>query len=418
MKRSCGRTQSCMKADAGSSNAAGIRSDVVCSLLCFLLLAPARPARCAVPDVGATRAAGRERCFSYTNQVIPEKPWSIHIVKVERHRPEFVFYSTLGKGDTLGMGIVSDQIRSVPVELGQPVAAINGDFYEKAEGYEGRPRDLQVCGGEVVSSPAGHTCFWMDTAQEPHMTNVFSLFRVVWGNGKTTPVGLNEARDDDKAVLYTAPIGVSTRTCGGQELILEPSGSGPWVPLRIGMSYAATVRQVSTNGNSAVARDSIILSLGPTLAARLPQSKPGDALRIITETVPDLSGVQVAIGGGPALVRDAAALEWKGYVHVRHPRTALGWNRNHMFLVEVDGRQSSSVGMTFEELAQYLVKLGCEQAMNLDGGGSATLWALGAVRNSPSEGQERPSPNALVLVRKKAYAGSVTGLSTTNYAGN
>jgi exopolysaccharide biosynthesis protein len=47
-----------------------------------------------------------------------------------------------------------------------------------------------------------------------------------------------------------------------------------------------------------------------------------------------------------------------------------------------------------------MAKLGCEQAMNFDGGGSATLWALGGVRNSPSEGDERPAPNALVLVKK------------------
>jgi exopolysaccharide biosynthesis protein len=87
---------------------------------------------------------------------------------------------------------------------------------------------------------------------------------------------------------------------------------------------------------------------------------------------------------------------------MRHPRTALGWNKDYLFMVEVDGRQSNlSVGMTFPELAAYLVKLGCVQAMNLDGGGSATLWALGAVRNSPSEGDERPSANALVLVKKK-----------------
>jgi exopolysaccharide biosynthesis protein len=45
-----------------------------------------------------------------------------------------------------------------------------------------------------------------------------------------------------------------------------------------------------------------------------------------------------------------------------------------------------------------MLGLGCEQAMNLDGGGSATLWAFGTVRNSPSEGQERPAPNALVVV--------------------
>jgi len=57
------------------------------------------------------------------------------------------------------------------------------------------------------------------------------------------------------------------------------------------------------------------------------------------------------------------------------------------------------LGMTFTQLAKYLRDLGCEQAMNLDGGGSATLWAFGAVKNSPSEGQERAAPNALVVVK-------------------
>ncbi len=47
-----------------------------------------------------------------------------------------------------------------------------------------------------------------------------------------------------------------------------------------------------------------------------------------------------------------------------------------------------------------MAKLGCEEAMNLDGGGSATLWVLGSVRNSPSEGEERPGANALVLMKK------------------
>ena len=40
--------------------------------------------------------------------------------------------------------------------------------------------------------------------------------------------------------------------------------------------------------------------------------------------------------------------------------------------------------------------------MNFDGGGSATLWAFGMVKNSPSEGEERPAPNALVLLKKTA----------------
>ena len=56
--------------------------------------------------------------------------------------------------------------------------------------------------------------------------------------------------------------------------------------------------------------------------------------------------------------------------------------------------------MTLPEIAEYMVKLGCLYAMNLDGGGSATMWVMGSVMNSPSEGQERPSANALVLLKK------------------
>ena len=86
----------------------------------------------------------------------------------------------------------------------------------------------------------------------------------------------------------------------------------------------------------------------------------------------------------------------------RHPRTAIGWNAGNYFLVEVDGRQENlSVGMTLDELADYMARLGCEEAMNLDGGGSATLWFDGKVRNSPCDGKERPVANSLVFTRKR-----------------
>jgi exopolysaccharide biosynthesis protein len=40
--------------------------------------------------------------------------------------------------------------------------------------------------------------------------------------------------------------------------------------------------------------------------------------------------------------------------------------------------------------------------MNLDGGGSATLWYNGQVRNRPCDGHERLIANALVAVQKKS----------------
>ena len=56
--------------------------------------------------------------------------------------------------------------------------------------------------------------------------------------------------------------------------------------------------------------------------------------------------------------------------------------------------------MTLQELAAYMIKLGCQTAINLDGGGSATFWVYGNVMNSPCYGYERPMANALVLVQK------------------
>jgi len=352
---------------------------------------------------GATNAPPqRARPFSYTNDVVPAGPWSIHIAKIERSHPDFQLCTTSGKGDFLGMATVAEQVKSLPSELGQPMAAINGDFYEKSEEYEGRPRDIQIRRGELITSPAGHAAFWIDRQGNPQMTNVHSRFRAVWPGAKTHAIGLNEDRRDDTAVLYTWVVGRSTRTRGGLELALECGTDTP-LPLRAGKVYDARVRSLSTSGDTRLDRQTIVLSIGPKLMSEMPTVKPGDKLKIITETVPDMSGVEVAIGGGPELVREGKVMQWHGFLHMRHPRSALGWNKDHIFLVEVDGRQIDlSVGMTFPEMADYMLKLGCQQAMNFDGGGSATFWALGDVRNSPSEGQERPAANALVVVRKNS----------------
>jgi hypothetical protein len=344
-----------------------------------------------------------DRGFLYTNEVVEDMPWSIHIIQIERGRHDFEFCTTLGKGDVIGMGTVSEQVKSVPRAHGQPLAAINGDFYEKKEKVEGRPRDLQIRFGEVVTSPAGHDCFWIAPDGTPQMTNVSSLFRVIWAGGTTTPIGLNQIRGDDSAVLYTAVYGASTRTAGGVELVLERGTNSVWLPLKVGRQYAGRVREVRNVGNTALAAEIMVLSLGPSLAAQMPPIQPGTTVRIVTETIPDLTGVNVAIGGGPALLQDGKLMQWTQLLKFRHPRTAVGWNKEHIFLVEVDGRQANiSIGMTFPELASYMAKIGCQQAMNLDGGGSATLWAFGMVKNSPSEGEERPAPNALVLLKKPA----------------
>jgi len=353
---------------------------------------------------GNGRATRPARGFSYRNDQNPEVPWSVHVVTVDRGHPGIELHTAFGDGRRFGMALVSEQIKGLPPGLGVPVAAVNGDFYGDSRRYEGRPRDLQIRAGELVTGPKGNACFWIGPDGQPHMTNLLSGFRVVWPDQTETPLGLNEERSPDAAVLYTAAVGASTRTSGGREFVLERGDDGRWLPLQAGGSYLTKVHVVREAGDSPLDPDSLVLSVGSRLAARLPRLEPGAVLQVITETIPDLKGVQTAIGGGPALVRDGVAMKWSG-LQFRHPRTAVGWNRDAIFLVQVDGRQGDlSVGMSFPELAGYLRKLGCDEAMNLDGGGSATCWVLGNVMNNPSEGRERPAANALVVVEKRGPA--------------
>ena len=358
-------------------------------------------AMAAADEISAMPAGQSDRGYSYRHDEVPAIPWSIHIFKLSRAHREFTFQTTLGSSNRLGMSTVSEQMQQLDPEHGQPIAAVNGDFYTTDAHAPGDPRDLQIFHGELVSAPAGHACFWIDPSGRPQMTNVQSRLRFVFEDGVRHEVGLNELRPDDKAVLYTPRMGATTRTGRGIEYVLEPIGRDAGLPLRPEAVVSARVRSVCKSGDSPVPDDAWVLSIGPTLAARLKLMVPGALVQVQARTFPTLAGVQTAIGGGPTLVRNGKPMEWSGIL-MRHPRTAIGWNKDSFFLVEIDGRQGGlSVGMTFPELADYMVKLGCEQAMNLDGGGSATLWVRGNVMNSPSEGHERPGANSLVILQPR-----------------
>lgn len=69
----------------------------------------------------------------------------------------------------------------------------------------------------------------------------------------------------------------------------------------------------------------------------------------------------------------------------RFPRAALACSGQRLLAVACDGRNHRDAGMTLGELAEALVALGAEEAINLDGGGSASLVHAGRLRNRPRE---------------------------------
>ncbi len=100
-----------------------------------------------------------------------------------------------------------------------------------------------------------------------------------------------------------------------------------------------------------------------------------------------------------------------GFVGDRHNRTAVGIRADGtVLLIVVDGRTPMAAGMSLQELQQVMRWLGCRDALNLDGGGSATFYAdlrgNHGVLNHPSDNGrfdpegERTVSNAVLVVRK------------------
>ena len=103
-------------------------------------------------------------------------------------------------------------------------------------------------------------------------------------------------------------------------------------------------------------------------------------------------GIRAALSGRPMLVEGGqvatSAIDGAESSNRLQPRTAAGVGRRgrRLLLAVTDGRQEHSRGMTLYQLARALEELGADAALNLDGGGSSTLFIerLGGVVNAPS----------------------------------
>lgn len=104
-------------------------------------------------------------------------------------------------------------------------------------------------------------------------------------------------------------------------------------------------------------------------------------------------------------------LATESFYTTRHPRSAVGKMRDGtIILITVDGRASQSVGVSLIELQSIMRWLGADYAINLDGGGSTTLYVEGAsdngVVNHPTDNRtfdnkgERKVANAILVHTK------------------
>lgn len=119
------------------------------------------------------------------------------------------------------------------------------------------------------------------------------------------------------------------------------------------------------------------------------------------------------LASGPLLLKDGRVCDWslcgKDFVRTKHPRSAVCMTKDgKILLVTVNGRfPGRAEGINIPELAHLLRVLGGKDALNLDGGGSTTLWLSGApdngVVNYPCDNKrfdhagEREVPNIIYI---------------------
>lgn len=309
------------------------------------------------------------------------------------------------------------------------LAAINGDFF-RPKTAAGLPFNAQVSDGRVLFAPMKRSLIAFGPDNAPTIELARMKARMAFAS-KAARAGARQHEIDDINVLeaeitgkdgvflFTPSfLGLKLGRAKGQIAVVEAIEPD----LQVGDVCEGKIARVEdASADVDVPERGCLLFFNGTSARSLASAlKPGHPISLKIDLPPVSGDVAQAIGGGPRLVRDGrVSVELKqedfdpvyaAEISKRHPRSAVGYDRARgtLFLVMVEGRHDASRGMTFKELAELLVRVGCHQAMAFDGGGSAGLWVgggRGVVSRSMgafNRPEDREVANALLLTAAKA----------------
>lgn len=303
---------------------------------------------------------------------------------VEADKNLYTIKPVLAKGRVPGL-----QTTSGMSDMTDAVAAVNATYFAGNGDAIGM---IKIDGDMAGTTYFRRTAIGMDAKGQPFMGAVSYSGYVTIGDVTLPVSGVDCERGANNLTIYNHWYGLRTRTN------------------EYGMEYTVVDGEVTAihNGNSAIPQDGMVISVHGTSAEAFAGVQVGDKAEISQELGTRWNQAVDIMGAGPRLVQNgvvtvtAGAEEFPGDIRYgRAPRSAVAIlkNGNYLFGV-VDGRQSSSRGLTLTDWAKLLVKMGAKDAMNLDGGGSSALVIGGQLQNSPSDGSERYVGSALIITKK------------------
>ena len=300
----------------------------------------------------------------------------------------------------------------------QAIAAINGGFFKMGEAADGLPAGILKIAGDwygIAYQPRG-AIGWSEakkSSQAPHtLVDRLQTKTSVYINHQKYPIhAMNQASGTNNIVLYTEAFGKNAPTKPGTRAVVIQNNR---------------VTAIETNGETPIPKDGYVYAIGAKAKFPIEKIAPGNPATVTIEVNPEFlkehhlawQKVDTIIGGAPLLIyggkiiRDYAAERMpKAFIHDRYARTAVGLLKNGEWILAIVEKNAlnGSQGMTIPELAEFMKKQKCEYAVNLDGGGSSTLYINNNVVNSP-EGDEdldmgvatlRPVSDAILILPKK-----------------
>lgn len=305
--------------------------------------------------------------------------------------------------------IGTEKTSSMATRLGA-LAAINAGFFKlDTSAYLGDPAGALQIDNRILSDYNGDRIA-LGIRNDPHETvvGIAHLAALTYyydlGNTAYKVSGINRELKNDEVVRFTPEFG--TASCGSVKCV--------HIVVKRNRIIRITTRKnvkIPAGGcvYSASGKERSFLSRYVRVGRRLPGLSLISFSKAGTIDFPRPHQEDI-VGGRPQLIKNGKIdITWeqekitRSFVETRHPRTAVAKLRDGKFLmITVDGRSEQSAGTDLYDLAAYLLELGATDAMNLDGGGSTTMFLDGKVVNHPSdkEGERKVSDAILVTPRK------------------
>lgn len=347
-----------------------------------------------------------------------EKPnQKIHIVKIDLKQ----YYISLvsSHNSVFGREKIGDIAERENAEI-----AINAGFFQIGSNEDGYPTGTLIINGQIFGLRSTKHAVFTIKNNKPAVEVWHPKVEIKLGKAKFIPAAYNKFTNNSSRILYSNKWGTAT---------LSPFKNRN----EIIISKQKKVIDIAPHGNNLIPSDGYVLSLPKKYDISL--VKIGDSVEFKEENnYPLFDKSTSAIMGIPFLIMEGIVNE-KLSDSAKHARTAIGVTENGNIIIAVVeciytktpgsltlkeiqdillkkklsfnelkideaknillkelSHNNNAEGITLKELANFMLEQGCTSAINLDGGGSSSLYINGKYINNQVGDQDEASGVAVV----------------------